>query len=290
MNELAQGMMMLSVVAAICGSYYAALSGIRCWELVGGVWRREGKRDSEVTSGGYVMSGGGIAVCLLAAGLAGIISIGCGLEPVCWSVVVVCVTFLIGLIIVRQVMQMTRVRRAKALDDQLLDVMAVFRNGLHGSRGILQCLELVVSDVKGPVGDDFAAMLVQHKMGKDIVECTEEMMARVKNEDLNLILTGLQVSQRVGGNLSKLMESAEKVIRSRRKLRERVVVLTAQARFEGSVMAIAPFAICGVLYVLDSAYITPLFTTRVGLCALGVVVVFEVAAHLMVRRIATVEV
>lgn len=180
-------------------------------------------------------------------------------------------------------------RRLSRFEGQFLDALGGLRNGLKSGRSILQCLEGIATDMDPPISDEFSIFLRQHRMGKDITECAELFRKRVPSEDLGLVLTCIQINQKVGGNLSEVLERIEETIRSRVQLRDRVNSLTSQGKFEGLVMSAAPVAIAGLLLLIDRDLMSPMFTDPIGWAAWGAVAVMEAIAFVMIKMITTVE-
>lgn len=195
----------------------------------------------------------------------------------------------IGSTLPRQIVKGMARKRVKKFEAQLLDVISTVRSGLSSGRSILQCLESVTHDMPDPVRTEFALFLKHHRMGKDISECAELLRRRMPSDDLGLVLICIQINQKVGGNLGQVLERIEGTIRARFELKGRVDSLTSQGKFEGFVMAAAPFAIAGILLLLDRDLMLPLFTDPIGWIAWGAVFVMEAIAFVMIKVITTVD-
>ena len=66
--------------------------------------------------------------------------------------------------------------------------------------------------------------------------------------------------------------------------------MTAQGRLQGIVMSLLPWGLAGILFMLDRALITPMFTTTPGQLMLVAIVVLEIAGWLVIRKLAAVDV
>jgi len=188
----------------------------------------------------------------------------------------------------KQIVKGMAERRRKKFEGQLIDILGSLRNGLRSGRGTLQCIESIAREYDSPAGDEFGIFLRQNRMGKDISECAELLRQRMPSDDLGLVMTVIQINQRVGGNLSQVLERIEKTIRARIEFKEKVDAMTSQGKFEGIVMSAAPFALAGLLLMIDRELMLPLFTDPIGWLAWGVVIVMEILAGIMIKFITNV--
>ena len=92
------------------------------------------------------------------------------------------------------------------------------------------------------------------------------MVDRVPSEDLDMMVTAMNVSAEVGGNLSVVLEKIGETIRQRVSLKGDIATLTAQQQGAGYIVSAMPVIICGVIFLLNGKYMKPMFSGFPYLC------------------------
>jgi len=117
------------------------------------------------------------------------------------------------------------------------------------------------------------------------------MLRRVKSDDLDLVVTAINVQREVGGNLAEILEVISHTIRERVRIKGEVRVLTAQGMITGYVITGLPIALLGLLYLLNRDYVSRLWTS--GLCGWALLIaggILIVSGFLIIQKIVQIEV
>jgi tight adherence protein B len=87
----------------------------------------------------------------------------------------------------------------------------------------------------------------------------ENMVRRVRSDDLELMATAINIQHTVGGNLAEILDSIAFTIRERVRIKGEIRTLTAQQRLSGYVVAGLPIALAGFLFVVAPNFMQPMF-------------------------------
>jgi len=155
-------------------------------------------------------------------------------------------------------------RRLNMFNDQLGDTINLLVNGLRSGYSILQAMEAVARELPQPVAGEFDRVVKEVQLGLTLEQSLQNMLRRVKSDDLDLVVTAINVQREVGGNLAEILEVISHTIRERVRIKGEVRVLTAQGMLTGYVITGLPLAITLLLYVMNREYISRLWTS--GLC------------------------
>jgi tight adherence protein B len=98
------------------------------------------------------------------------------------------------------------------------------------------------------------------------------------------------VASEVGGNLANILETISHTIRERVRIQGEIKTLTAQGLITGYVLSGLPFALTGVLYLLNREYMGRMFTTTCGWIMAGVSIVIIAVGFLAMQKITKIEV
>lgn len=181
-------------------------------------------------------------------------------------------------------------KRCNALVDQMVDAMTLMSNGIKAGLSVQQCMERVVENMPNPISQEFGLVLSQMRIGRSMAEALNELGMRVPRPDVQMFVTAVNILQETGGNLAETFATITYTIRERQKVEKKIEALTAQGITQGVIISMVPFGLMAVFYIIDPNYVTPLFTTALGLVALFIMICLQVIGGLMIRKIVKINV
>ena len=149
--------------------------------------------------------------------------------------------------------------RLGAFNKQLPDTITLLANGLRAGSSFLQAVELVVRESRPPISTEFNRVIREVNLGLPFEAAMENMVRRVKSEDLELMATAINIQHTVGGNLAEILDSIAYTIRERIRIKGEIRTLTAQQRLSGYVVGFLPIALAGFLFVAAPNFMQPMF-------------------------------
>ena len=187
--------------------------------------------------------------------------------------------------------------RLGAFNKQLPDTITLLANGLRAGSSFLQAVELVVRESRPPVSTEFSRVIREVNLGLPFEQAMENMVRRVRSDDLELMATAINIQHTVGGNLAEILDSIAFTIRERIRIKGEIRTLTAQQRLSGYVVGFLPIALAGFLFVAAPGFMQPMFEKppeAFGL-PLGVVILLVggfmmFIGFLLIRKIVDIEV
>lgn len=160
--------------------------------------------------------------------------------------------------------------RLSAFNKQLPDTITLLSNSLRAGSSFLQSSELVSRETPPPMGEEMARVVREVNLGLGMEEAFQNMVRRIKSEDLDLMVTAISIQQQVGGNLAEILDTIAFTIRERVRIKGEVNTLTAQGRYSGYLVAMLPIAIAFMINLISPAFMAPLFQQTIGQIMLGV--------------------
>ena len=187
--------------------------------------------------------------------------------------------------------------RLGAFNKQLPDTITLLANGLRAGSSFLQEVELVVRESRPPISTEFQRVIREVNLGLPFEAAMENMVRRVRSEDLELMATAINIQHTVGGNLAEILDSIAFTIRERIRIKGEIRTLTAQQRLSGYVVGFLPIALAGFLFVAAPQFMAPMFDKppeALGL-PLGVVILafggfMMFIGFMLIRKIVDIEV
>lgn len=165
----------------------------------------------------------------------------------------------VGMQIPRIYLGMAASKRMNAFDSQLSDTLNLWVNALRSGYSILQGMEAIATELPPPVSREFERVVQEVRLGLGMEEALNNMYERVPSEDLDLVITAVNIQREVGGNLAEILDTISYTIRERVRIKGEVRTLTAQGRISGWVVGLLPLALAGFLYMINPDYMGQLW-------------------------------
>jgi len=197
---------------------------------------------------------------------------------------------LLGFYIPRLYVKIAQRRRLIAFNNQLGDTIALLANSLRSGYSLLQSMEMVAKELAPPVSQEFGRVVREIGLGLSNEEALSNLLRRVNSDDLDLMISAINVHREVGGNLAEILETIGHTIRERVRIQGEIRSITAGQRFSGYVIAFLPLGLGAFLFMFNREYVSTLFTDQCGLAMLIAAAVGMVTGFFVIRRIVAIEV
>jgi tight adherence protein B len=238
------------------------------------------RADLKITVGEYL-----VAVAVL-------VCLGILMGMVLRNVVIGLVLVLAAIIVPRLIVSQRRATRLRDFNSQLADTITLLANSMRSGYSLLQAMELVSREARPPMSTEFERVVREVGLGLSPDEALGNLVRRIQSDDLELMVTAINVQREVGGNLAEILDTISSTIRDRVKLKGEIRVLTSQQQYSGYIIAAMPVALALVLFAINPSYMTRLFTEThwCGLCLVGTSLGMILTGFFVILRIVNIEV
>jgi tight adherence protein B len=161
-------------------------------------------------------------------------------------------------------------KRLQKFNDQLPDMLNLMVNGLRAGYSTMQALEAISRELPPPISEEFRRVVQEMQIGIPMETALENLLRRIPSDDLDFVVTAINVQREVGGNLSEILDSISFTIRERVRIKGEVRVLTAQVRASGSLLSMVPFGLTLVLWFINPEYLMSM-TQGGPICTAGII-------------------
>lgn len=194
--------------------------------------------------------------------------------------------FLPGMYVKRQQKQ-----RLIKFDNQLGDMLNLMVNGLRAGFSTMQAMEAVSKELPPPICDEFHRVVQEMQLGVPMERSLDNLLRRIPSEDLDLVITAINVQREVGGNLAEILDTISFTIRERVRIKGEIRVLTTQASYSGKMLSFMPLAVMAILYLLNRQYMMEFFIHGVcGYIPLGIAGILIGLGSFVMSKMADVEI
>ena len=187
--------------------------------------------------------------------------------------------------------------RLKAFNARLADTIVLIANSLRAGSSFLQSIEMVVRESQPPISTEFNRVVREVNLGLPFEQALNNLVRRVRSDDLELMTTAINIQHQVGGNLAEILDSIAFTIRERVRIKGEIRTLTAQGRMSGYVVGFLPIGLLAIISAIAPQFVGPMFEKPpeafglpLGVCLLAMGGIMMGIGFLFIRRIVNIEV
>lgn len=187
--------------------------------------------------------------------------------------------------------------RLQKFNDQLGDMLNLMVNGLRAGYSTMQALEAVSRELPVPISDEFHRVVQEMQIGISMEKAMDNLFRRIPSDDLDFVITAINVQREVGGNLSEILDNISFTIRERVRIKGEIRIMTANARTSGAVLSLIPLGLGLALWFISPEYIGAFFDPNpimsqplCGIVAMAIIVGMILAGYFAMMKIADIEV
>lgn len=180
------------------------------------------------------------------------------LFPALQTPIALVLLFLLGLWLPRFYLGRRQKGRLKAFNVQLPDTITLLANSLRAGSSFLQGMELVTREARPPISEEFMRVVREMSLGLGLQPALANLVRRVASEDLELMVTAINIQSQVGGNLATVLDAIAFTIRERVRIQGEIQTLTAMQRYSGYVIVLLPVGLAALLFVISPTYMIPM--------------------------------
>ena len=255
--------------------------------LLGALYRMNllRKLEEAMWQAGMYMRVGDILLIIVLAFGAGLFGGNLFFHDIWFGVVTGLVTGVMPLLYI----QFMKKRRLKAFAAQLPFALDLIKSSLEAGHSLQRALQVLVSEFADPLGGEFRTVLEQNRIGLPLPRALEDMLKRVPEDDLRLLVVAVRVQTEVGSSLAQIVGRLSEIVRIRQRLRMQIRALTAQSRLGGMVVGILPIIVLTIFSVVQPGYTDKLFHDPTGQKILKFAIGSDLLALITIRRLLKVD-
>jgi tight adherence protein B len=255
--------------------------------LLGALYRMNllRKLEEAMWQAGMYMRVGDILLIIVLAFGAGLFGGNLFFHDIWFGVITGLVTGVMPLLYI----QFMKKRRLKAFAAQLPFALDLIKSSLEAGHSLQRALQVLVSEFADPLGGEFRTVLEQNRIGLPLPRALEDMLKRVPEDDLRLLVVAVRVQTEVGSSLAQIVGRLSEIVRIRQRLRMQIRALTAQSRMGGMVVGILPIIVLTIFSVVQPGYTDKLFHDPTGQKILKFAIGSDLLALITIRRLLKVD-
>lgn len=164
----------------------------------------------------------------------------------------------------RWILSVLRKRRLNKFLNDFADAVDVMVRGLKSGLPVSEAMKIIATETSAPVGPEFLEIVEGQRIGISIDQGMERMVDRVPLSEVNFLAIVMTIQSKTGGNLSEALGNLSRVLRDRKKMKAKVRSVSQEAKSSAAIIGSLPFALIGLMTVMNPNYLGPLFHTSMG--------------------------
>ncbi len=164
----------------------------------------------------------------------------------------------------RWILGILRKRRQNVFLNDFADAIDVMVRALKAGLPVSESMKIIASESGDPVGPEFSEVVEGQRVGISIEQGIERMVDRIPLSEVNFLAIVMTIQSKTGGNLSEALSNLSRVLRDRKKMKQKIASVSQEAKSSAAIIGSLPFVITGILTIMNPNYLKPLFDTSTG--------------------------
>ncbi len=175
-------------------------------------------------------------------------------------------------------------RRENAFLLALPDAVDVVVRGIKAGLPLFDSLKVVAADAPEPLRSEFNAIIETQTIGMPLGEACARLYERMPLPEANFFGIVIAIQQKSGGNLSEALGNLSKVLRDRKKMKEKIQAMSMEAKASAGIIGSLPPIVMLLVYMSTPDYISLLWTHPTGRLMLAGCVVWMSCGILVMKK------
>ncbi|MGC0249153.1 type II secretion system F family protein [Pseudactinotalea sp. Z1748] len=180
-------------------------------------------------------------------------------------------------------------KRQKMFAAQLDDSLQLMASNLRAGHSLPQALASVAGEADSPTSEEFARVVNETRVGRDMGDALELTAARMASDDFTWVTQAIAINREVGGNLAEVLDGVADTIRQRNEIRRQVATLSAEGRLSAMVLMALPFGVGGFLLMTNPSYLAPFTESLLGYGLLVLGAIMLAVGGLWLKKVVEIE-
>lgn len=192
--------------------------------------------------------------------------------------------FAAGFGVPRWLLGFLKKRRETKFIAALPDAVDVIVRGIKAGLPLFESIKVVAADAPQPLRGEFLAIIETQTVGMPLGEACARLYERMPLPEANFFGIVVAIQQKSGGNLSEALGNLSKVLRDRKKMREKIQAMSMEAKASAAIIGSLPPVVMMLVYITTPQYIGMLWTEPVGRIMLAGSALWMTAGVLVMKK------
>ncbi|WP_293800922.1 type II secretion system F family protein [uncultured Bosea sp.] len=175
-------------------------------------------------------------------------------------------------------------KRLKKFITEFPNALDVIVRGIKAGLPVNDCLRIIANEAQEPVKGEFRQIIEAQALGLPLSEATTKLFERMPCSEANFFGIVIAIQQKTGGNLSETLANLSRVLRERRKMRDKIQAVSMEAKASAAIIGSLPPAVAVLVWLTTPRYIEILWISQTGKFALVAAGIWMLIGVLIMRK------
>lgn len=176
--------------------------------------------------------------------------------------------------------------RVKKFTSSFPDAIELLVRGLRSGLPVTETLQVVASEIPGPVGEEFRMVTERIKIGRSMEEALEESAIRLDTPEFSFFCITLAIQRETGGNLAETLANLADVLRKRAQMKLKIKALSSESKASAYIVGSLPFLVFAMIWWINPDYLGGFFSEqRLIIAGVGGMIWMSIGAFIMAKMV-----
>jgi tight adherence protein B len=177
-------------------------------------------------------------------------------------------------------------RRINKFTSNFPDAIELMVRGLRSGLPISETLNVVASEIPGPVGIEFRTAADKMKIGRTMEVALQETADRLGTPEFQFFVITLAIQRETGGNLAETLSNLADVLRKRAQMKLKIKAMSSESKASAYIVGSLPFVVFTLVWMINPNYMGGFFTDqRLMVAGLGGLMWMSIGAFIMAKMV-----
>jgi tight adherence protein B len=196
----------------------------------------------------------------------------------------------VGIVVPFVALLRLRRKRFAKVADQLPEAIGMLVRALQAGHPIPAGIKVIAQQMPDPLGGELQKVHEAMSYGLDLRAALEKLTQRLPIEELHYMVAAIRIQYGAGGSLAGVLSLLANVMRERKKLRMKVIAMSAESRWSGYILAAIPVLLVSAVAAINPDYYKDVHTNQLLLYILIFAGLMVVGGMIMVKSIVNIKV
>lgn len=177
-----------------------------------------------------------------------------------------------------------KTKRLKRFGLEFPNALDVIVRGIKSGLPVNDCLRIIASEANEPVRSEFRQIIEGQALGLPLSDAVVKLNERMPCAEANFFGIVIAIQQKTGGNLAETLANLSRVLRERRKMRDKIQAVSMEAKASAGIIGSLPPVVGILVWLTTPKYIELLWLTQVGKLALIASAIWMLIGVLVMRK------
>ncbi|HYD25483.1 MAG TPA: type II secretion system F family protein [Croceibacterium sp.] len=177
-------------------------------------------------------------------------------------------------------------KRSNNFTSKFPDGIELLVRGLRSGLPVAETLGVVATEVPGPVGEEFKAVVERMKIGRSMEESLQVTADKLGTPEFQFFVITLAIQRETGGNLAETLSNLSDVLRKRAQMKLKIRAMSSESKASAYIVGALPFIVFSMIWWINPSYIGDFFVDeRLIVTGLGGLVWMSIGAFIMAKMV-----